>query len=98
MTFEETVLSIYQQALVNGDEIVTLHDQTYSVRTTAKQKLKQVDFKFEGRDLRGLEQNPNTKSRWAKMAKEGKKVMQFLEGWRYLAVVADGKLHICPTR
>jgi hypothetical protein len=54
----------------NRDAIVTLGDETHSVRTTAKQKLKQIDFKFEGRDLRGLEQNPNTKSRWAKMASE----------------------------
>ena len=39
--------------------------------------------------FRGLEQNPDTKSRWAKMAPEGKKVMQFLEGGRYVAVVVD---------
>ena len=45
-----------------------------------------------GRELRGLEQNPETKSRWAKMAREGKKVMQFLEGGRYVAVVVDGDL------
>jgi hypothetical protein len=42
-------------------------------------------------DLRGLEQNPETKSRWAAMARAGKKVMQFLEGGRYLAVVVDGR-------
>jgi hypothetical protein len=28
------------------------------------------------------------------MAKNGKKVMQFLEGGRYVAVVADGKAHL----
>jgi hypothetical protein len=51
-------------------------------------------FVFEGRELRGLEQNPNTKSRWAKLASEGKKVMQFLEAGRYIAVVVDGKIQI----
>jgi hypothetical protein len=94
MNLEETLLAVWQQSLVDNLKIVTLSNETYSVRTTAKQKLKQIDFKFEGRDLRGLEQNPNTKSRWAKMAKEGDKVMQFLEGGTYLGVVADGKVHL----
>ena len=59
-----------------------------------KRKLKQIDFQFDGKDLRGLEQNPDTKSRWAAMARDGKKVMQFLEAGRYVAVVADGKVHL----
>ena len=42
--------------------------------------------------VRGLEQNPKTASRWAKLAREGKKVMQFLDEGRYLAVVVDGKV------
>ena len=59
---------------------------------TPKQKLKQVNFQLYGRNFRGLEQNPDTKSRWAAMARSGQKVMQFLEdGSRYVAVVADGK-------
>jgi hypothetical protein len=44
--------------------------------------------------LRGLEQNPYTKSRWALLAKKGAKVMQFLEHGKYVAVVADGKVHL----
>jgi hypothetical protein len=51
-----------------------------------------VDFRLEDKEFRGLEQNPDTKSRWAKMAREGKKVMQFLDGGRYVAIVADGKM------
>jgi hypothetical protein len=61
-------------------------------------RLKQIDFQFDGRDLRGLEQNPDAKSRWAAMARDGKKVMQFLEGGRYIAVVADGKVHLYPGK
>jgi len=55
---------------------------------------KQIDFVFEGREIRGLEQNPDTKSGWAKMAREGKKVMQFLENGRYAVVVVDGKTKV----
>jgi hypothetical protein len=93
-SFESALLSVWQQSLVDKRKAVTLDDITYSVRQTSKSKLKQIDFRFEGRELRGLEQNPNTKSRWAKQAREGKLVMQFLDGGRYIAVAVDGKLHI----
>jgi hypothetical protein len=51
-----------------------------------------VDFEFEQETLRGLEQNPTTRSRWAEMARAGTKVMQFLSGGRYLANVAGGEV------
>jgi hypothetical protein len=57
--------------------------------------LRQVDFMFDGSEIRGLEQNPNTKSRWAQMARSGKKVMQFLSEGRYVANVVDGKFTQC---
>jgi hypothetical protein len=41
--------------------------------------LKQVDFRFNGMSFQGLEQNPDIKSRWAAMARSGKKVMRILE-------------------
>ena len=37
-------------------------------------------------------QNPDTKSKWAAMARQGKKVMQFLEGGKYVAAVVDGRM------
>jgi hypothetical protein len=32
-----------------------------------------VDFTLDGNMIRGLEQNPHTKSRWAQLARSGKK-------------------------
>jgi|SRR5580704_5750403 hypothetical protein len=92
-SFESALLSVWQQSLIDKKKTVHLDGETYSVRQTSKSKLKQIDFPFEDRDLRGLEQNPNTKSRWATLAREGKKVMQFLEHGAYIAVVVDGKVH-----
>jgi hypothetical protein len=46
----------------------------------------------------GLEQNPDTKSRWAQMARAGKKVMQFLSEGRYVANVVDGKVTLYGNR
>jgi len=51
-----------------------------------------VDFTFNGSEIRGLEQNPDTKSRWAQLARAGKKVMQFLSEGRYVVNVVDGKV------
>ncbi len=51
-----------------------------------------MDFVFDRNEIRGLEQNTDTKSRWAQMARSGKKVMQFLSEGRYVANVVDGKV------
>ena len=92
MTFDEVLVSVWRQSLMDKSSAVEIDGKKFPVRATAKRKLKQIDFVFDGREIRGLEQNPDTKSRWAKMAKEGKKVMQFLENGRYVAVVVDGKM------
>ena len=89
---EQILISVWRQTLVDDAKNVEIDGKKYPVKTTAKRRLKQVDFRFEDHELRGLEQNPDTKSRWAKMAREGKRVMQFLESGRYVAVVVDGKM------
>ena len=90
---ESVLLAVWQQTLIDNARNVTVADETFPVRTTPKQKLKQIDFRFDGREIRGLEQNPATESRWAAMARKGSKIMQFLEHGRYVAAVADGKVH-----
>ena|ERR1700759_1400451 len=92
MSLEEALLSVWQQVMVQNARTATLDEESNPVRRTSRSKLREVDFKFEGRALRGVEQNPDTHSRWAKLAREGKKVMQFLEQRRYVAVVVDGKV------
>jgi hypothetical protein len=98
LSLENALLTVYQQALVENRKTVMLEEKSFRVRLTAKRKLRQVDFQFEGKDLRGLEQNLETKSRWAAMARGGKKIMQFLQGGKYIAVVADGKLRTYPRK
>ena|ERR1700688_3482413 len=89
---DDAFLSVWRQALVEQKKIITVGDSTFSVRRTTKQRLAQIDFELDGIEFRGLEQNPQTKSRWAKMAREGAKVMQFLRAGRYVGAVADGVL------
>ena len=89
---EETLISVWRQAMVEDAKVLTLGDKKFPVRRTSRSRLREVDFNFEGHELRGLEQNPKTGSRWAQLAWQGRKVMQFLSGRRYIAVVVDGKV------
>ena len=92
ISFEQTLIEVWRQVLVENVDVVELGTERYPVRLTPKRHLREVDFVFEGNKIRGLEQNPETKSRWAKMARAGKKVMQFLSEGRYVANVVDGKV------
>jgi hypothetical protein len=92
LSFEEAVIAVWRQALVKDAKAVKVGGESYPVLRTSKHSLRQVDFRFDGTEIRGLEQNPETKSRWAQMARSGKKVMQFISEGRYVANVADGKV------
>jgi hypothetical protein len=90
-SFEKALIEVWRQALVENAKSVRLGTESYTVRRTPKSGLRQVDFKIDDEELRGLEQNPKTKSRWAQLARSGRKVMQFLQRGRYIANVVDGK-------
>jgi hypothetical protein len=92
MTLEEALISVWRQALIEKLDAVEIDGREYPVRRTPKRGLLQIDFRFDEEQLRGLEQNPETKSRWAQLARAGKRVMQFLSAGRYIAVVVDGKV------
>src|ERR1700740_188062 len=89
-SFEQTLVDVWRQVLVENANVVELGGKRYSVRTIPRKGLRQVDFVFDGNEMRALEQNPDTKSQWAQLARSGKKVMQFLSEGRYVAVVVDG--------
>jgi hypothetical protein len=91
MTLEEALVTVWRAALLENLREVELGGQTFPVHTTPKKRLREVDFVFEGQELRGLEQNHETGSRWAQLARDGHRVMQFLSAGRYVANVVDGK-------
>ena len=98
ISFEQALIDIWRQILVENGNIVEQGGEHYPVRLTPKRRLRQVDFVFEGNKFRGLEQNPETKLRWAQMARSGKKGMQFLTEGRYVANVVDGKVTLYSRR
>ncbi len=91
-SFEQTLVDVWRQVLIENANVVELDGKRYPVRITRRKSLRQLDFVFDGNEIRGLEQNPDTKSRWAQLARSGKKVMQFLSEGRYVANVVDGKV------
>ncbi len=97
-SFEETLIAVWRQALVEKAKFVRRGAESYTVRRTSKRGLRQVDFVFKGEEIRGLEQNPLTRSQWALIARSGEKVMQFLQSRRYIANAVDGKVKIYGAR
>ena len=82
---------MWRQALVDEADVVKLGSERYLVTRSKAKMLRLVIFDIDGDSIVGIEQNPKTKSKWAAMADGAKKVMQFIQDGRYVAVVADGK-------
>ena len=97
MTLGETLISVWQQALAYGKERVALGHESYPVTVFRAKKLRSVNFGFGELAIIGIEQNPKTSSRWAVLAREGKRIMQFRCEGRYVANVCEGKLFRYPA-
>jgi hypothetical protein len=91
-SLDKVLVAVWHQALAESADVVKLGSERYLVTRSKAKHLRQVAFVFDGNTVMGIEQNPKTKSRWAAMARAGKKVMQFIQDGRYVAVVADGKV------
>ncbi|MBP1596784.1 MAG: hypothetical protein H6Q05_2161 [Acidobacteria bacterium] len=97
MTLGETLIEVWRQVLVEGKPRVELVDNSYPVTATRAKKLRTVQFEYASHHVDGIEQNPETASRWALLAREGKRVMQFTVGRRYIANVSEGELVRYPA-
>jgi hypothetical protein len=74
-SFEETLISVWRQALVDEAEAVKLGSERYQITKSKAKRLRPVAFAFDGNTIIGTEQNPKTKSRRAAIARSGKNVM-----------------------
>ncbi len=97
MTLEEALISVWRQALVEGRKSVELGGESYPVTATRAKKLRTVRFTSGPHSLDGIEQNPATASRWAALARQGKRIMQFSCNGRYVGNVCEGKLLRYPA-
>jgi hypothetical protein len=97
MNLGETLVNVWQQVLVEQARVVEFSGRFYRVTRTKSRGLRAVEFEYEGQRISGIEQNPDTASRWAALARQGQRVMQFSVSRRYFANVADGKLLRYPA-
>lgn len=97
MTLAETLISVWQQVLVQGQPAVELEGERFPVKPTRAKKLRSVAFVYGPHCIDGIEQNPETRSRWAALARQGQRVMQFSFEGSYVGNVCEGKLLAYPA-
>ena len=91
------MIEVWQQVLVEGRTRIELAEKSYLVTTTRAKKLRAVRFEYDSFHIDGIEQNPETGSRWALLAREGKRIMQFSLERRYIGNVSEGQLTRYPA-
>jgi hypothetical protein len=67
ISLQQALIATLRQALVENANEVELDTERYPIGLTPKRSLRQVDIVFEGNKIRGLEQNPETKSQRAEI-------------------------------
>jgi hypothetical protein len=97
ITLEQALTSVWRQVLAEGKSEIELEGERYRVGNTRAKGLRMVEFKFGSTRIDGIEQNPQTSSRWAQLARQGNRIMQFSVGRRYFANVCEGKLLRYPA-
>jgi hypothetical protein len=92
MTLKETLLAVWNQVLVEERSVLDLGGERAKVKETRSKHLRSVQFAYDGRVLDAIEQNHRTGSRWAKLAQEGNRIMQFSYRGQYIGNVCEGRL------
>lgn len=90
---DHAILTSVAQQMMGGRE-VTVDGRLVRVSRTGSQRLRTVRFVMGGKEYQAIEQNPEKPSRWGKLAREGRKVVQVrdLGTQKYVAAIVDGKV------
>ncbi|MFY9741133.1 MAG: hypothetical protein WA252_19565 [Candidatus Sulfotelmatobacter sp.] len=93
MTETAEILASVATQMMAGDH-VTLGDQKIRVKRIGSGRLRMVQFRWGGKMLEAIEQNPEKPSRWGQLAREKHQVVQFMDPQthKYVAVSVDGKV------
>ena len=90
---DQAILSSVAEQMMGGRE-VDVGGRKSRVTRTGAQRLRTVRFLMDGKEYQAIEQNPEKPSRWGKLAREGRRVVQVrdLSTQKYIAAVVDGKV------
>jgi hypothetical protein len=93
----DVLIAVWRQIFAFGVADVIVGRRRFPAGFTKTQHLRTVDVPYGRYRLFGIEQNPRTSSRWAKLARQGKRIMQFSYRGRYVANVCEGELYRYPA-
>lgn len=84
--------SVAEQMMTSA--AVNVEGKTCPVKRTGTNHFRTVKFTMHGAEYQAIEQNPEKPSRWAQLARSGKKVVQFRDftSGNYIAVSVEGKI------
>jgi hypothetical protein len=91
----QKVLQSVAMQLMNGEEVTLQEDdRNLRVKRVGSDRLRNVQFKLNGRKIEAIEQNRMKPSRWGQLAREKHQVVQFrdVETHKYVAVAVDGEV------
>ena len=90
---DQSLLRSVAEQLMTSPEIAVEGRKSRVTRTGAR-RLRTARFVMGGREYQAIEQNPEKPSRWGKLAREGRSVVQFrdLLTQKYVAAAVDGKI------
>jgi hypothetical protein len=97
LTLGQLLVDIWSKTLAEGVSEVEVGGVRHRVGRTHNQGLRVVAFTYQDWSIEGIEQNPQTSSRWAKLAQQGSRIMQFSRNGRYFANVCEGRLTRYPA-
>jgi hypothetical protein len=90
---DHVLLAAVAEQMTSGPE-VNVEGRRSRVTRTGSQRLRTVRFLMGGKEYQAIEQNPERPSRWGKLARDGKRVVQIrdLNSQKYVGVVVDDKV------
>ena len=92
MTLEDALISVWRQVVTEGKARVELEGKFYRVTHSPAKKLRIVEFEHGTQRILGIVQNPQSASRGAPKARQGKWTMQFQSKGRYIGSVSERKI------
>lgn len=93
MSEADNILASVATQMMVSDQVI-LGDQKLRVKRIGSGRLRMIQFRWNGKMLEAIEQNPEKPSRWGQLAREKHQVVQFMDAdtHKYLAVSVDGKV------
>lgn len=83
-------------AVFNNETRLRLGARKYPLKRTARAGLRYFDAVVAGKPYRFMEQNPRTRSKWARLAQEGHKILWVFKEGQYHARMVDARFTLLP--